>query len=82
MARRGARAEGHQRFRQGEGLRADDGVHGGVPELLAQVDFGGWGPVIENILYLGLPAVEELVFRGEWAGVKKRPAHAGFIPRQ
>ena len=46
------------------------------------VDFGGWGPVIENILYLGLPAVEELVVRGEWAGVKKRPAHAGFIPRQ
>lgn len=35
------------------------------------VDLGGWGPVIENILYLGLPAVEELVFRGEWADVKK-----------
>lgn len=35
------------------------------------VDFGGWGGTIENILYLGLPAVEELVFRGEWDQVKR-----------
>lgn len=35
------------------------------------VDFGTWGGVIENILYLGLPAVEELVFRGAWKQVKK-----------
>lgn len=37
----------------------------------ALVDFGGWGGTIENILYLGLPAVEELVFRGEWDKVKQ-----------
>ncbi len=34
------------------------------------INFGGWGGTIENILYLGLPAVEELVFRGDWAQVK------------
>lgn len=34
--------------------------------------FGAWGDVIENILFLGLPAVEELVFRGEWGRVKKQ----------
>lgn len=37
----------------------------------ALADFGCWSGTIENILYLGLPAVEELVFRGEWGKVKK-----------
>ncbi len=37
----------------------------------ALADFGCWGGTIENILCLGLPAVEELVFRGEWDRVKK-----------
>ncbi|MEG1878010.1 MAG: DUF5685 family protein [Pseudoflavonifractor sp.] len=41
------------------------------------VDYGSWGGVISNILYLGLPAVEELVFRGDWAMVKKQ----SILPR-
>ncbi len=33
---------------------------------------GAWGGVVENILFLGLPLVEELVFTGRWKAVKKR----------
>lgn len=29
-------------------------------------DFGGWGPVIENILYLGLPTAQQAVLTGCW----------------
>jgi len=37
---------------------------------------GAWRGVVENILCLGLPAVEELVFRGDWKRVKKgMPRH-------
>ncbi|MEG1857222.1 MAG: DUF5685 family protein [Pseudoflavonifractor sp.] len=43
------------------------------------VDFGSWGGVISNILYFGLPAVEELVFRGEWAAVKKMKLPRGRL---
>lgn len=32
----------------------------------------GWSGTVENILYLGLPMVEELVFTGRWTAVKKR----------
>lgn len=35
------------------------------------LELGGWQGTVENILYLGLPAVEELVFRGEWEQVKR-----------
>lgn len=35
------------------------------------LELGGWGGVVGNILCLGLPAVEELVFRDEWDKVKK-----------
>ena len=38
---------------------------------LALLDLGCWSSVVENILHLGLPAVEELVFRGEWDKVKQ-----------
>lgn len=38
---------------------------------LALLDLGCWGGTVENILHLGLPAVEELVFRGEWEQVKR-----------
>ncbi len=38
---------------------------------LALLDLGCWGGTVENILYLGLPALEELVFRGEWERVKR-----------
>ncbi len=36
---------------------------------------GEWKSIVENILFLGLPVVEELVFRGEWvpAGRKRKP---------
>lgn len=37
----------------------------------ALLELGGWSGVVENILCLGLPAVEELVFRGEWKKPKK-----------
>lgn len=33
---------------------------------------GPWAGVVENILFLGLPLVEELVFTGCWKAVKKR----------
>lgn len=35
------------------------------------VDFGTWNEVVKNVLYLGLPAVEELVFTGEWKQQQK-----------
>ncbi len=35
-------------------------------------NFGGRTPVLENILYLGLPAVQRAVFDGSWAEVKKQ----------
>lgn len=37
----------------------------------ALVELGGWRGTVENILCLGLPAVEELVFRGDWDKIKK-----------
>jgi len=33
--------------------------------------FGCWGDTIGNILYLGLPMVEELVFTGQWKQAQK-----------
>ena len=38
----------------------------------ALLEPGRWQGVLENILYLGLPLVEELVFTGRWKAVKKR----------
>ncbi len=35
-------------------------------------EFGCRGPVLENILYLGLPLVQRAVFDGSWAQVKKQ----------
>lgn len=32
------------------------------------LELGEWESIVKNILYLGLPVVEELVFRGEWEG--------------
>lgn len=34
-------------------------------------EFGVWGGVIENILYLGLPAVQDAVFSGKWREMQK-----------
>ena len=38
----------------------------------ALLELGHWQGTVENILYLGLPAVEELVFSGQWKTVKYR----------
>lgn len=35
-------------------------------------DFGCRGPLIENILYLGLPLVQRAVFDGSWSELKKQ----------
>ena len=37
---------------------------------MALLELGHWQGTVENILYLGLPAVEELVFTGRWKAVK------------
>ena len=37
---------------------------------LALLEMGHWQGTVENILYLGLPAVEELVFTGRWKAAK------------
>ena len=37
----------------------------------ALLEHGSWRGVVENILYLGLPAVEELVFSGAWRTMGK-----------
>lgn len=39
---------------------------------LSLLKLGGYEGVLLNIVYLGLPAVEELVFSGRWADMKKR----------
>ena len=38
----------------------------------ALLELGHWQGTVENILYLGLPAVEELVFTGRWKAVNHR----------
>lgn len=38
---------------------------------LALGDFGGWTPILENILYLGLPAAQEAVLTGRWREVRE-----------
>lgn len=35
-------------------------------------DFGSWTPVLENILYLGLPSVQEEVLAGRWKAGRTR----------
>lgn len=36
------------------------------------VSFGCWGGILANILYLGLPMVEEAVFTGQWRKMKQK----------
>lgn len=36
------------------------------------IDFGPWNGIILNVLYLGLPMVEEAVFTGQWEKIKKQ----------
>ena len=36
------------------------------------MDFGVWTPILENILTLGLPAMEEAVLSGQWRARKKQ----------
>lgn len=39
---------------------------------LALLEVGDYRPIVENIVYLGLPAVEEAVFSGRWKKEKRR----------
>lgn len=39
---------------------------------LALLPMGSWQGVVENMVYLGLPSVEEAVFSGRWHGMKSR----------
>ena len=36
------------------------------------LDLGGWSPIVENILYLGLPTVQEAVLIGRWRELQKQ----------
>ncbi len=45
---------------------------GFAQEAAAWLDFGLWQPVIDNILTLGLPAMEEAVLSGAWKNRRKR----------
>jgi len=44
-------------------------------------DFGCRSALLENILYLGLPAVQRAVFDGSWGRVKKRRVTQPAFPR-
>ena len=35
------------------------------------IDFGKWTPVVENVLYFGLPAVQTAVLDGRWKEMRK-----------
>lgn len=35
-------------------------------------EFGRWTPVVENILYIGLPAVQEAVLSGQWKQLQRK----------
>ena len=48
-------------------LRHSRNLAGSALELL---DRGAWRGVLENIIYLGLPAVERMVFDGCWKKMK------------
>ena len=36
------------------------------------LDFGVYEPLVSNILDHGLPAIQQLVFRGQWSKMKKQ----------
>lgn len=48
---------------------------GGAFQLLKP---NGWEPVLENILYSGLPGVEELVFSGRWREAQKKHRRSAY----
>ena len=35
------------------------------------MELGSWGPVVENVIYLGLPAVQSAVLDGSWKEMRK-----------
>lgn len=45
------------------------------------MDLGSWTPVVENILYLGLPAVQSAVLDGRWKEMRqtRRKPHEGSL---
>ncbi len=63
----------------GKTQKAHEGVRetmyaylGLVQEAAEWLSFGTWSPIVENIITLGLPAVEEAVLSGEWNSKKKQ----------
>ncbi|MBP1758359.1 MAG: hypothetical protein H6Q61_608 [Firmicutes bacterium] len=60
-----------------ETMYASLGLAQGAYEWL---DCGVWSPILENILTLGLPAMEEAVLSGEWK-TQKKSCTAQFINR-
>jgi hypothetical protein len=36
------------------------------------MELGSWTPIVENILYLGLPAVQSAVLEGRWKEMRQR----------
>ena len=43
-----------------------------VSSAASLLSFGGWAPVVENILYSGLPAVQSAVLDGRWRELRKQ----------
>lgn len=43
-----------------------------VGSAASLLSFGGWAPVVENILYSGLPAVQSAVLDGRWRELRKQ----------
>ena len=64
--------EGEQRLR--ETMRTSLGL---ARTAFALLDWGEWEPLLDHILGVGLPAVEEAVFTGQWKQRKKNRRAVG-----
>ncbi|WP_186564529.1 DUF5685 family protein [Lawsonibacter celer] len=60
--------EAHQEYLRTT-LRHSQGL---VLSAWGLLEESAWSGIVNNILYLGMPLVEELVFTGQWKAVKKR----------
>ncbi len=49
---------------------------GMVGEAADWLEFGPWKPIVENIIALGLPAIQEAVLSGEWKQAKQKRSNA------
>ena len=69
-------AEAHRDYLRAT-LRHSRNLASSAMELL---ELGRWADILRNIVYLGLPAVEELVFSGRWSRAKKNKKGQEFDP--